>query len=139
MKSGVNTYEKEEEKVSKINSAGLINITIEGLWKDVYNSMSKGDFLTWNRKLDAIWLILGGDVEKEDVSEKEIEELDKEIYKNGSLKVTTKGFKTNGQTDSTSRNMQYLLLKKKAIFLRRLQNSQGKGTAYKTTDDSDID
>jgi len=31
--------------------------------------------------------------------------------------------------------LQYLLLNKKSLFLRRLQNQQGKGTAYATYDD----
>lgn len=139
MNAGMDTYEKEEDKISKINSAGLINITTEGLWKDVYNAMSKGDFLTWNRKLDAIWLILSGDVVEGDVAEKKIDAIDDLLYSKGSLNVVTKGFKKSGQTDSTNRNMQYLILKRKAIFLRRLQNGQGKGTAYKSTDEADFD
>ena len=34
---------------------------------------------------------------------------------------------------------QYLLLKEKSLFLRRLQNTQGKGTAYVSEQDDDFD
>ena len=126
-----------EEKVSRINAAGLINITLENLWKDCYNAMGKGSFDLWNIKLDAIWLILGGDVKQDDVEDKEMYEIDIELYEQGELKPSkTVGFKKSANENSTT---QYLLLKRKSLFLRRLQNKQGKGTAYQSDDDFDFD
>lgn len=126
-----------EDKVSKINSAGLINITLENLWKDCYNAMSAGNLNIWNIKLDAIWLILGGDEQEDGEDDMKITELDMKIYELGNLKqVKITGFK---KTINENASTQYLLLKRKSLFLRRLQNRQGKGTAYATDDDFDFD
>ncbi|MFP4457151.1 MAG: hypothetical protein ACLFPS_05770 [Clostridia bacterium] len=127
--------ETEDERISRINSAGLINSTLENLWKDVYNAMSKGDYFLWNVKLDAIWSLLGGDCKDNDPDDKYITELNLQIYKKGSLKSKTgQGFSKESNPNNA---MQYLLLVKKNLFLRRLQNRQGKGTAYEDTDEFD--
>lgn len=129
----------DEEKVSRINSAGIINITTENLWRDAYNSMAKGDLITWNRKLDAIWLILGGDVAFDSPETKEFDKIDLEIHQTGSLGVKKQGFAFVDGGSIEKRAVQYLLLRKKSLFLRRLQNKQGKGTSYHNEDDSDFD
>ena len=126
----------DEEKTSRINAAGIINITLENLWRDSYLAMSKSDLITWNRKLDAIWIILGGDVKKGGEEDKAYLEIEAKIYNTGSLKLNRIGFEYE-QNDK--RTLQYLLLKEKALFLRRLQNLQGKGTAYESGDDYDFD
>jgi hypothetical protein len=123
-----------EDKLSRINSAGLINITLENLWKDCYNAMARGQLDLWNIKLDAIWLILGGDAVDKD---KEINDIDISIYELGTLRPPAySGFEKEINPNATK---QYLLLKKKSLFLRRLQNTQGKGTAYITEDDFDFE
>ena len=129
----------EEEKISRINSAGIINITLENLWKDSYNAMTKADFVTWNRKLDAIWLILGGDVKKNSPEDKEFMKLDLEVHETGNLGKKTTGFVKPNEDMQTNAAKQYLILRNKSLFLRRLQNRQGKGTAYESEDDSDFD
>jgi len=134
---GFGTQDFEENKISKINSAGLINITLEQLWKDCYTAMSKNDFALWNVKLDAIWCILGGDVKDGDDTDKEFNRMELKIYQTGSLHHKKDGFETHNSKDKDKMAMQYLLLRKKTIFLRRLQNSQGKGTAYSSGDDDD--
>lgn len=129
----------QEDKLSRINAAGIINITLENLWRDCYSSMAKGDLVTWNRKLDSIWLILAGDVTPNSDDEKKFNEFDLEIHKTGSLyhKKTGVGFKEDENKNNIS--LQYLLLRKKSLFLRRLQNQQGKGTAYLDEDQYDFD
>ncbi len=129
--------EEEEDKVSRINSAGLINATLEKLWLDSYNAMASGSYILWNTKLDSIWAILGGDCEEGDTNDKKMAKISLAVYENGSLKGKSgSGF---NKKDSSSNPMQYLSLMKKALFLRRLQNSQGKGTAYTSADDYDFD
>ena len=126
-----------EDKISRINSAGLINITIENLWKDCYNAMSSGDLNIWNTKLDAIWLILGGDEVEGSEVDTQINKLDIRIYELGVLKQSSySGFKKSVNNNAA---LQYQLLKKKSLFLHRLQNKQGKGTAYTSDDDFDFD
>jgi len=129
----------EDEQISRINSAGLTNITLENLWRDCYNAMARGNLILWNRKLDAIWTNLGGDCKKNCNEEKEINELDKKIYDCGSLNNKKTGFSKTAINSSLQSAKQYLLLKEKALFLKRLQNKQGKGTAYASDDEDDID
>ncbi|HJX50999.1 MAG TPA: hypothetical protein VJ438_06060 [Candidatus Nanoarchaeia archaeon] len=127
----------EEDKQSRINAAGLINATLEKLWLDCYNAMALGKYSLWNIKLDAIWAILGGDEKEGDIADKEITKLDLQIYNCGSLKSKTgTGF---DEKENPNNAIQYHLLKKKSIFLRRLQNKQGKGTAYENPDMEDFD
>jgi len=133
----LNLQVESEEKMSRINSAGLINSILENLWRESYTSMTNGDYVKWNSKLDAIWSILGGDCKEGDTEDKEITKINLAIYEQGSLKSKSgKGFHQNTNPNNA---LQYQLLLKKSLFLRRLQNTQGKGTAYLRDDDDDID
>ena len=126
-----------ETKESRINAAGLINSTLERLWLDCYNAMAEGNYTKWNTKLDAIWAILGGDEPENGDAEKAINNLDLSIYETGNLSIPKSiGFQ---KVTNPKRPLQYQLLKKKSLFLRRLQNKQGKGTAYASDDDDDWD
>ena len=127
----------EDSKMSKINAAGLINMAIENLWKEAYSAMAANRFSLWNVKLDAIWCILGGDVVEGEKEDKAFNKLDLAIYETGSLNHVNQGFESHKDSDKNKIAMQYLLLRKKTIFLRRLQNSQGKGTAYSSGDNDD--
>ena len=129
--------ETDEQKVSRINSAGLINSTLEKLWLDCYSVMARGDYLLCNTKLDSIWAILGGDEDEGGDKDTEMNEINLKIYENGSLKAKMgQGFNKKSNPNNA---IQYQWLMKKSLFLRRLQNSQGKGTAYASDDDDDID
>lgn len=125
--------ESGEELTSRINAAGLINSTLEKLWSESYIAMANGNYNLWNTKLDSIWAILGGDVKDNDDTDKKMYSINLKIYETGSLKSKEgEGF---SKKPNENNSMQYLLLLKKALFLRRLQNSQGKGTAYETKED----
>lgn len=127
----------EDNAQSRINAAGIINSTLEKLWNESYTSMAGGDYLKWNIKLDSIWAILGGDVKEGEKEDKDFEKINLGIYDQGSLKSKVgTGF---NQEPNPNNPMQYQLLLKKALFLRRLQNKQGKGTAYASDDEDDID
>ena len=130
-------HEANEDKVSRINSAGLINSILENLWRESYTAMANGDYLKWNSKLDSIWTILGGDCEENKDEDKSIVKINLSIYEAGTLKSKAGG----GFNDNINPNnaLQYQLLLRKSLFLRRLQNKQGKGTAYQNDDDDDID
>ena len=128
-----------DDRVSRINSAGIINITLENLWRDCYSSMAKGDLVTWSRKLDSIWAILGGDEPQGGEVDKQVYDIDLQIYKTGSLSHKKNGFVAIGEDESQIMALQYLLLKKKSLFLRRLQNKQGKGTAYNDPEFDDFE
>lgn len=137
MKWQQNSIDEEENKMSKINSAGLINATLERLWQECYSLMYSGDYVGWNTKLDAIWSILGGDCKDGDDIDKQMTELNLKIYESGSLS-SKKGSGFN-KKENNNNPLKYLLLIKKNLFLRRLQNSQGKGTAYDKGDGDDFE
>ena len=135
---GTNT-ETEEERISKINAAGIINITLENLWRDIFLAMTNGNLVLWNRKLDSIWSILGGDQIEGDDVDKDMGLLNLKIYESGSLNHKKVGFQKLKGDEAEKMALQYLLLNKKNLFLRRLQNTQGKGTAYVGDDRDDMD
>jgi|TARA_Y100000310_G_scaffold345029_2_gene461285 hypothetical protein len=118
-------------KISKINAASLINLIIAELWKDSHRHSRTGDLSKWNSDLNCIWVELAGDVEAGKEDEEEYQRIDGELVKLGSLglkKVT--GFEQTPKDDNIRKAKQYKLLIEKAVFLKRLQNKQGKGTAY---------
>jgi len=129
--------ESDDNPQSRINAAGLINSTLEKLWNEGYTSMSNGDFIRWNIKLDCIWAILGGDVKENDVDDKTMQKINLTIYELGNLSTKSEsGFE---KKDNPNKALQYQLLLSKCLFLRRLQNKQGKGTAYQNPDMDDFD
>jgi hypothetical protein len=128
--------EVEDNTQSRINAAGLINSTLERLWIDSYNAMANGNYFLWNIKLDSIWAILGGDEKEDSDIVKQFNELDLKIHENGGWNKGSKGFVIENKGNMS---LQYLLLRNKSIFLRRLQNKQGKGTAYENPDMDDFD
>lgn len=130
-------YGDEETKLSKFNAAGLISTTLEKLWVDVHNAMASGNYILWNTKLDAVWTILGGDVIEGSAEDKNFNGISLKIYEKGSLKGKIGvGFSRKENPENATK---YQLLIKKSLFLRRLQNRQGKGTAYASDDEDDFD
>lgn len=133
----INVGLEDENPQSKINAAGLINSTLEKLWNESYTAMANGDYSRWNVKLDSIWAILGGDCEDGDADDLKMQNLNLKIYESGNLKGKLgKGFEVK---ENPNNAIQYLWLMKKALFLRRLQNKQGKGTAYENSDMDDFE
>ena len=140
MKSkGYGGEDETQDKMSRINSAGLINLTLENLWKDVYTALKKGDYSLLNRCLDSIWLILGGDVKKDDDVQSEFDKMEEKLHETGTLSHKSQGFEEISKGEKQIMAEQYIRLRNKALFLRRLQNSQGKGTAYVNEDQDDFD
>lgn len=134
-----NSDDSTDVQQSKLNAAGLINSTLERLWMDSYNAMAKSNLVLWNRKLDAIWNILGGDCEEGKDEDIKMHDLNMKLYATGSLSHKKAGFQVLDQEELKNMALQYLYLNKKALFLRRLQNKQGKGTAYRSDDEDDFD
>lgn len=129
----------EEEKMSKLNAAGLINLTIEQRWNKAYDAIESMDLFKANKRLDVLWMILGGDVEADSPEDKKFTEIEMAIGNTGSLVHSKIGFELADKEILNKRSYQYQLLKKKALFLRRLQNKQGKGTAYRDSSDEEVE
>ena len=124
-----------EIKVSKYSAAWLINSNLENLWVEIFKQVKNGNYNSWNKVLDCIWLILARDVETNSEEEKKYMDIEMEIGKTGSLVHTKTGFDITGVPDMKILSLQYRLLMQKALFLGRLQNKQGKGTSYKEDED----
>lgn len=132
----------DETKISKINSAAIVNISLNNLWIDSFRHLRSGEYLKWNNDLDCIWTILGGEPTiKDSDDEKEFLRIEEEISKSGNLSNSAnfKGFSVPDDDYLQKLSSQKAALMKKAMFLRRLQNSQGKGTAYDSGDDEDFE
>ena len=138
---------EEITKLSKINSASLINMRINNIWMNVNKYASSGMFLKWNSELDRIWCELVGDVsstkkkkkgeDKQKSDEEIFDEFNEEISKEFSNLKNKKGFDGYSKDDKSTRLKIYQNIQKKEVFLRRLMNKQGKGTAYQEEADWD--
>ena len=118
---------------SKINSAGIVNVTLNNLWIDFYRHYRSGQYLSANSDLDCIWFILGGEKSVIDSDEeKAYFTIEKQLALSGEIRnsLEAKGFDKVNPVQVQAFKVQKPLLGEKALFLRRLQNIQGKGTAY---------
>jgi len=124
-------------KLSKFNSGALINMRLNNLWVNAHDHKRNGKYLSWNGDLDAVWCELGGDVKEDSDNDKKYNEIDQELAKLSPIL----DWNNSGQYNSISTKLklkqtkQYKILIKKELFLRRLQNTQGKGTAYDDEED----
>ena len=127
--------EQEIIKLSKINSAGLINIRINNLWMNINKYATSGKYYQWNSELDRIWCELAGDTLKDSKEGKDFMKINVEVAKELKDFKDAVGFATFTDKDRKQMVKIYIALQKKEIFLRRLQNKQGKGTAYVEPED----
>jgi len=99
------------QKLSKYNSSLAQLFRIDALWQKVHLCAGRGDLMGWNWTLDRIWCELVADSKPE--AEKEFNDFIIAI-----ADVINK------------KELLYHILMSKEAFLRKLQNTQGKGTAY---------
>lgn len=119
----------ESPKISKYNSGVAQIYRLDELWKDTHK-LSRGGLLdAWNFTLDRVWSELAGDLKPNDERVKTFSDINKRI--NDLQNIL---FDKKIKIDSY-RTKFYLLLMEKELFLRRLQNEIGKGSAYQ--DDMD--
>lgn len=139
-KGGNYSQEYEEQlsdKISKINSAGLINLRLHNLWNDVNKHARQGQFSSWNSDLDRLWCELAGDVKENNDVHKNFKKIQEELKKISPLInwKDNRGFKEFSDEEKKQQSIQYDKLMEKEVFLRKLQNKQGKGTAYVDPED----
>jgi len=134
--------DKEEQKISKYSSGVNILIRIDGLWKKTHLYAEAGRYMLWNTVLDIIWLELARDIKVDDYATKET---DFNVFETGLKELMPfsddkpSGFREPSPEDIERRNKVYILLKKKQLFLARLENKMGKGTTFDEEDDDDFD
>ena len=145
-----NDYEEslENSTTSKINSGMLIVLRLNDLWKDSHRHSRAGQYSKWNDDLDRVWCELASDSKPLTDKEKKAGKLSaddeydaltlayavscKDGKKTGGFEKPTEGFKVSSAK-------QKVALIKKEIFLRKLQNIQGKGTAYHDSSEDYMD
>lgn len=128
----------EMDKLSKINSAALINLRLSNLWIDVNKDARAGSYKSWNHDLDRVWCELGGDVKEKSTSLTDFKKLNEKVSKSfKGLNLKKDGFSGYSEEQKESMVGLYNSLMEKELFLRRLMNKQGKGTAYQEEEDWD--
>ena len=141
--------EETNDKTSKYSSGVSILVRLNSLWIKTQEFILNGRYQSWNTTLDIIWLELARDLkEKANTSKhiksfeeysKEFNEFDEDIKKIGTFNDTTSnGFEKVSKGEIEKREKHYNLLKKKQLFLARLENIIGKGTTYDDEDDDDM-
>ena len=124
--------ETELKRVSKFHSGFQDIDRLDELWRITHRLAIGGALSKWNWVLDRIWCELGGDIDETDERVAQLNNINTEISM-----LTNKVMQKEMKPDIYNAEL-YTILMKKELFLRRLQNSIGKGTAY-DNDDYDID
>ena len=131
----------EVTKKSKYNSGVAKEIRRNKLWEEANNHSRVGNFVKWNEDLDCVWRELCVDIKKEEFESKrkEFYGFDEKILDIGQLVDNMDvGFKKPDGNFFIKRANHYKILKDKEVFLRRLENELGKGTAYEDEEDDEF-
>jgi hypothetical protein len=104
------------QKQSLFNSSIAKLMRLDELWKSTHAHSRAGMFQKWNADLDRIFAELSEDAKEED------NKIFWEFFTKTSKSLTA--------------NELYVILLKKEFFIRKLQNKQGLGNAYKESEES---
>lgn len=119
--SGIPSSDAEAKRISKFNDSLNQNMRLHNLWDVCNNLSSSGKLAEWNWKLDVIWRELSRDAEEND------------------FQIMLKINKRIGETNKEKMKAAfYQLLNDKEIFLRKLQNKQGKGSSFKDAEEDEL-
>ena len=125
------------QKISKYNSGVAQIMRLDELWKDTHKHSRSGKLTLWNWDLDRVWTELAADIKEGDERLNEYEEFNIQI---GALNQNLdERIKKKEITADDYRQKIYKILLSKEIFLRRLQNSVGKGTKLIDADEDDFE
>lgn len=138
---GYQKQSQEEDspfKKSKYNAAIAQLYRLDKLWQDSQRHSRQRDFLAWNMDLDAIWRELSEDVKQNSDDEKNFRLFNLRLAAAGLFEKEPNNFEVSansqvlvlGEKTVSKSAMIYHILNLKEIFLRRLQNTQGKSAAY---------
>lgn len=135
---------ESNNKTSFANSAYSQIYRFDDIWRSAFKYASSGNFLSWNYSLDGIWRELAGDLKQKYGDGKTeyknihnaINNINIELLKTYPLisGMMSNGFNKVSNEDRQRASKQYLILMKKEIYLRELQNELGKGTKWADED-----
>lgn len=127
-----------EGKTSKYNSAGDQLQRIDKLWELSHKFSRSGEYNSWNKVLDRIWLELAGDLDMGDKAIDIFNEFNRKLVELNIEAVRNVGFNKPQEDYKEVRSKQYFLLMEKELYIRRLQNKLGKGTAWRDEFEDDF-
>lgn len=127
----------DPEKKSKFHGAFSQIYRLDKLQQSANNNSRNINYPAWNEDIDAVWRELAADTKPENW----------DIYKKfneilnllGLYSIGEKLKLENPKLFSKIISLQKEILTKKDIFVRELQNKQGKGTAYEDSMDDYMD
>ena len=134
--------EENEQIKSKYSSGINIILRLDQLWKDTHLHSRNDLFYKWNNDLDCIWRELARDIKDNEYVDKKkgFDGFDTEIKKVGNFQdQTPNGFKKPDSDFWKKRDEHYKILMEKELYLKRLENELGKGTAYDEGDEYDFE
>jgi hypothetical protein len=105
--------EEQDVKVSKYNSAIAQLYRLDDLWKKAHSFCLAGMLIKWNWVLDRVWCELASDAAKDEKTQ----------FNDFVQKIV------EVKQEQDSEKLYFVLLEKE-IFLRGVQNREGKGSAY---------
>ena len=131
---------QDSEKLSKYNSAIDQLRRIDEIYRHIIKNKRDSNFYLWNLNLDCIWSELVGDFEEKAPEEEKMISLNKKILEVSPLFSSAQtSFNKIPSDFITKKSQQYLALFEKEIFIRRVQNKLGKGTAWSSGDEDDFE
>jgi len=144
---------EEEQKISKYNYGINIIMRLDSLWRETHLAVKLNKYFLWNTLLDRIWCELARDIKTDDYEDKidkeenvikqgfksKFDDINKKIASLGRLLDDMEGlglgFQEIPKSVIDNRTKQYKALVEKDLFLRRLENHVGKGTAWEEAQD----
>jgi len=133
--------DEDKDKKSKFNTGVSKLIRLDFLWQDASRHARNGSYQKWNEDLDCIWSELAADLKEVDFDKdkKQIDKFDKEIVELGQLNdKEQQSFGKISDETIKKRAKHYAKIREKEMFLRRLENFLGKGTAWEDDEADDF-
>ena len=129
---------QESDRKSKYNAAISQLYRLDELWRECHKQKRNYNLFLWNIALDSIWSELSEDSKTED--ENEFNRYNKILIINGFfIRFQPVGFETIKNEEVEKQAINYQILLSKEVWLRKLQNKQGKGAVYEDSMDTYMD
>ena len=128
---------EDDEKTSKYNAAVAQLQRLDKLWNRAHTLCLSGKMKSLFFVLERVWIELCPDAKRHDFK------MQRNIYRKVNdifaIKVNSREESEMRRNNRRKKGLLYKALQIYEIFLRRLQNTQGKGTAYRDASDEGID
>ena len=133
-------YADSSQPKSQFNSGVAQIYRMDNLKKDAHNHARKLNYQAWDEDIDRKWLELVADTDEKGDQIKKYNQFDKRLKKLSFFKtLLIPGFAKTPECIVKLRQLQKQVLIEKETFVHRIENKQGKGTAYEDSMDNYMD